>query len=442
MSKRVTATDLDELAPGARLNDGARAFFKKNSDGTVSAFQRSPAGIDVRAGRTEKGRGITAADVKALREACELLRNDAQRIANAIRLGKRKAGAAPKDDDPSVSPKQIDLTRASTVGDVWRTYAFECDRDGRWTDGNARRNRQRIARTLRVSPMWDRPASMISSDDVKALLAPRRKSTPAEAMKLASLLGLVFEYGKDKAGVVVNPVHAARKSTGLTGRKVLQDRFAAYTEVEELRKLRADIGTMPSDGPVRHAMMLQAYTCQRTGEVIPAEWSEFKPHGDDGSMLWTIPRARMKVKVGPDQKLILPPLVAKYVRAIPRTSRFVFPNADGSSHIALNLDKPMRETLERRGEHVPHGWRSALETLSDDGDVVGADGRPLFSQRWIDAVLDHGPKDETKKHYRRKPAYPGAGRVLAWWAQLLGNPFGDDEAKPAKRTQQRVAAEV
>jgi hypothetical protein len=126
-------------------------------------------------------------------------------------------------------------------------------------------------------------------------------------------------------------------------------------------------------------------------------------------------------KVPYDQQLVLPWPVVAYIKTLPIESWWVFQIEKRDGHITV-LDKAMRDQLKRKGEHVPHGWRSGLETQTST--AAGKDGMPMFMPQWVDAVLDHTPETKVKKAYRRVPAVVGGGIVLAWWCQQLGNPLG------------------
>jgi integrase len=416
MTHQVTAADLARLDDGARMPDGGRAYWRKNADGTVSGYQRLPDGRDVLAGRTVKGRPPLKAEVEAIREAFLRLRTNGARAA----MGKRAEGRVAIDVDPSVEAKPEKMAPGATLGMVWRAMLHALLITGKWSARNVHVNKLRVQKHLRPTPLWDRPIQKIDAQDLQVLLAPLRASTPNQELKLWGLLSMVFTHAQACDVIDASPVPKARAMMDNIAKRPTQERFAAYTTLPELRKLVVDIRNMNGELSMRSALLLQAFTCQRTGELVPAEWSEFSL--DTKPATWTIPRGRMKVKGLPyAQVLHLPAPVVKWLRTLPRTSQWVFPNDTGTGPIRA-LDKAMRDTLGRREKHVPHGWRAALETLADDGSVVDAKtGGALFSQRWIDAVLDHKPQN-VKKHYRREQAVEGGGHVLAWWCEKLGGP--------------------
>ena len=129
----------------------------------------------------------------------------------------------------------------------------------------------------------------------------------------------------------------------------------------------------------------------------------------------------MKIKDvarGP-QVLHLPPKLVAWIDKLPRRGPYVFADAKGEGKIATGtLDKAFRDTLGMAGVHVPQGWRSSLRTLARD--AADAEGRPLFSKDWIDAVADHSSGSAVTDRYIRAAAVAGGARVLAWWTEQLG----------------------
>jgi integrase len=109
-----------------------------------------------------------------------------------------------------------------------------------------------------------------------------------------------------------------------------------------------------------------------------------------------------------------------------KPSEYLFKGRQPDSHLSENtLPQTMRRDMALADEFVPHSWRSAFRTLA--GNAEDAEGRPLFSETWLEAVLDHQKASAVEAAYSRKQQMSkGAARAMQWWADLL---TGKEETK-------------
>jgi integrase len=418
LTAKVTASQLVQLAPGERLNDDGQLYWRKNSDGSLSAFQRvKRAGkwVDMRAGRVSSA--ITRKELTAARASAATLRYAPEPVALAPAPAAKSArGAKPAPEPVQVAALHVKLSPQATLGQVWPGFFEAVQVGGAWTGRNIKGNRLRVEKHLMPSPLWDMPIAQIEPTHVHALLLPLRTSTPDQERKVRGILSKIFTHAIGLGLVKFSPIDTANSLLRNTTKPPTKTNYPAIVDLTELRALAARIASMNGSASVRNALTLQAYTCQRSEEVAGARWEEF----DLEAGRWVIPRSRMKIKDrGWPQELVIPSALVEWVKRLPRRGDFVFADAKGEGRIATgSMDKAMREALNMGGKHVPHGWRSSMRTLAKD--AADADGRPLFAVAWLDAVQDHLSGSATTDAYERAAAVQGAGRVLAWWAAQLG----------------------
>ena len=406
----LTVAALAALSPGEKLSAGRALYVRCNADRTVSAtlrIKRAGRQIDLKSGvyKAPFNKPLIARiwrDADALRENAD-------------------AHIEKKAERPTANAEGAAVNKGSTLGEVWSAYLVEVERNGRWTERNMKANKDRANAHFADWSAWDRPASELTAEDIKNLIAPLRAKTPAQAKKLCGLLRLALTFAKGrKIATSALLVDEALEELKVTAGKAPKGRHHhALLDIAELRTLYKSIDTLSGAVAVRAALKLQALTCVRTGEVIAAEWSEFDL--DAREPTWTIPRARMKIKdtQRPAHVIHLPDAAVQLLRSLKGKDGFVFPGRAGyRDHVSDNtISQAMRRDLGMDGRMVPHGWRSALKTLATR--AVGEDGRPSFAPSWIETVLDHQSSDNVEQAYNRGQHFAEAGRVLAWWSNTL-----------------------
>lgn len=226
----------------------------------------------------------------------------------------------------------------------------------------------------------------------------------------AGVFRLAIAQGKIASS---NPADAARE---VITRRKLKGRQPALLTLPELGDLlrRARVANLSS--AVHAAHRLCAFTAQRLGNVISAEWSEFQLEGD--APRWVIPRAKMKAQDRHfDHVVILGPVIAAELRSWRKANGgpaagFVFPAVAGSQPFISHesVEKAYRVTLGLKGRHVPHGWRSAWSTL---GREAG------FEKDAVELALDHVSNSETVRAYDRGARLEARAKIASWWNEQL-----------------------
>ena len=302
-----------------------------------------------------------------------------------------------------------------TVADAWLAKS----KPG-WREPTMKYTADTLSRYAR--PLRGLPVNEITEPMVGALIehvVTQRKSIDT-ARKLLWTLRSLFRYAQARGFCTHNPAQAAGE---LIPRKLDTGRRPAYLEWERLGDVLRRASAAHLSRPVHMAHRLVAFSAQRVGTVIAAEWAEFAELDADVPT-WIIPRKKMKAQDRPhDHRVILGPAMAEELRAwrtVTGSGRYLFPSltqADG--HISgESLSRAYRVILGLKNEHTPHGWRAAFSTLARENG---------FDRDAVEMALDHIHASEVVRAYDRGARLPERIRVAQWWCDQLvraerGNP--------------------
>lgn len=387
---RLSAAILNRRKVPGKLTDGLALSFVRNKDGSLTAWQRVK-------------RGGKESDIRVAALAGEVTPAWLQEVrAKAFDLKSSGASGASTTFEAAWSDFYQAVTTASHP---------------KWSASTASQCEARMLNHVAPSGLWSMPVTAIRSSDVEDALAAVRAARPKLAPKVLHLVGQVISYAAHDLGLEVNAAKVLREKLKVSERPVRMDRLPAITDWAGLGALLQAIEASTLRPVTRWALLLQAYTAQRSGEVAGAKWAEI----DFEAGAWMIPRERMKISdraAKPyDQRLLLPSTALDLLRKMPKGSDWLFPPRNGESdHISVEAFSQAFQRLGFRGVATPHGWRSALKTLAND--AADEQGRPLFAERWAQDVLDHAVTG-VESHYTRAQAESGMGKVLAWWGKQL-----------------------
>lgn len=161
--------------------------------------------------------------------------------------------------------------------------------------------------------------------------------------------------------------------------------------VAKLRKL---------DGLSSSALELQILTATRPGEVVGASWDEF--NFDDA--LWVIPAKRMKAFK--DHEIPLSNQALSVLKALPKTSKFVFPGASTEKH--LTTDAGMKCIKNIEPSITAHGFRSTFRDWAAD-----CTSHP---REVCEHALAHQLKDKAEAAYSRSSQLSKRKVLMTDWA--------------------------
>nr|WP_321499364.1 tyrosine-type recombinase/integrase [uncultured Dethiosulfovibrio sp.] len=187
--------------------------------------------------------------------------------------------------------------------------------------------------------------------------------------------------------------------------------MATITDPPRIGQLMRDIDT-GLVGQIKYALLFQAYTFARPGELRKAEWVEF-----DGDT-WKIPAEKMKMK-----RIHWVPLsrqaleILDKLREISGKSRYLFPSI-------RSMTRPMSDAtvlaaLRRLGytqdEMTGHGFRSMFSTIANEHG---------WPPDVIERQLAHVPKNAVRAAYNHAEYLPKRIELMQWWADWLDEQRG------------------
>lgn len=142
-----------------------------------------------------------------------------------------------------------------------------------------------------LSRIGNRPIADIKPPEIaKMILAIEERGAADVARRALQNTQQIFRYAMAFGLAAQNPAAAFRPSDILKQRSTTN---FARIEVSELPKLVKKIELYDGSDFVRLALQLMALVFVRTGELIPAQWSEFDRR--EGK-IWSVPAERMKMR--------------------------------------------------------------------------------------------------------------------------------------------------
>ena len=231
--------------------------------------------------------------------------------ALSLRDARMKAGnlreAVDAGRDPAVEKrheitKRIETRQLGTLGDLLALYVLDLEIDGKRTANEVKRIKSKdVPPTLR-----DRPAHLISKDDILDILTPiAQRGAPVHSDNVRAYLRAAFELGLNAESTTRwrgrairfelqhNPVAAIKKTIS---RRLRGNRYLSRDEIRTI--WHTDLLTPP----MLLALKLLLATGQRVEEVLHAAWKEF----DLIEKIWEIPGERRKTRGRTSEPHIVP----------------------------------------------------------------------------------------------------------------------------------------
>jgi integrase len=184
-----------------------------------------------------------------------------------------------------------------------------------------------------------------------------------------------------------------------------------YAEVGEFMvKLRK------RQGIAARAVELQILTACRPGEVAGAKWGEV----DLDAATWSIPAERMKA--GREHRVPLSSDAVALLKALPRSSDYVFPGVRGKPITTDGMLKSLR--VVRKGIDS-HGFRSTFRDWAADCTAYRND--------IAEAALAHVLKDKSEAAYKRTDLFAKRARLMNDWAKYCAAPMPSEMVTPIRK---------
>ncbi len=183
---------------------------------------------------------------------------------------------------------------------------------GNWWDREGSRNMSQWKYLVpRITDAFGKlKARQVTSDAVQDFLDGLRRTLSASSCNhFRTILNRIFNYSIERQAYDFNPVKAVKQYREPPGR----DRFPTVDEVRKLMEKLAD------DPEVLAAVMVLATTTMRKGEILKRKWYELHLEG-------TPAYVSVMDKNGHVKKIPIPHVAAAMLKALPRTSEWVFPS--------------------------------------------------------------------------------------------------------------------
>jgi integrase len=180
-------------------------------------------------------------------------------------------------------------------------------------------------------PWADRPLNSLQRREVRAWYSELAE-TPGAANKALTLLRSLYNWALDMESIsVANPALRMRRFP-----ETKRDRFLT---VEELQRFMTGLAHVSIKA--RAYLLLILLTASRRSEARSIKWADI----DEATRLWKKPRT----KNGKSQFVPLPVQVLEALRALPRTSEYVFSGKDGQPWAGATAEKTWRLIRRRWG---------------------------------------------------------------------------------------------
>ncbi|MDY3869462.1 MAG: tyrosine-type recombinase/integrase [Pyramidobacter sp.] len=248
----------------------------------------------------------------------------------------------------------------------------------------------------------DIPVSDLTAAEVLQLVQRTEEVSPNLAHCLLGMIGQALRFGVSMDVVASDVTRDLRNAL-----KVAVTRHrASTTDPAQISRLMRAIKQLP-DGVVKYALLLQAYTFVRPGELQRAEWKEF----DLAGSLWRIPAEKMKKRrphIVPLSRQSVD--ILKKMQALRRESNYVFV-LRGETHISdVTLLNALRRLGFDKNEMSLHGFRSmASTTLNEHG----------WSSDLIELQLSHVEGNNVRAAYNFAEHLDRRRDMMQWYSNYL-----------------------
>jgi integrase len=358
------------------------------------------------------------------------------RVAHAAARSQLLGGADPMAERKAEKNAELELKRraeAETTGDVVNPFRdiaaqwFE-----KWKVGKVERYARDTETRLNedvLSRIGNRPIASIKPPEIaNMILAIEQRGAADVARRALQNTQQIFRYAMAFGLAEQNPAAAFRPSDILKQRVTTN---FARVEVCELPALLKKIELYDGSHFVRLALQMMALVFVRTGELMPAQWSEF----DREDKLWSIPAKRMKMRrphLVPLSRQTLAVIDELFERR--KNDVWVFPGERSCPYMNKNSMLCALKRMGYEGEMTGHGFRGLASTVLNE---IG------YERAHIEMQLAHAPKNEVEGAYNKALYLPQRRIMMQGWADFLdelrnSNTRGH-RTNPLSRVKQQIA---
>ncbi len=291
----------------------------------------------------------------------------------------------------------------------------------KWKTGKVERYARDTEKRLKedvLSRIGNRPIAAIKPAEIASIiLAIEERGAEDVARRVLQNTQQIFRYAMAFGLAEQNPAAAFRPSDILKQR--VTTNFARVEE-SELPALLKKIDLYDGSHFVRLALRMMALVFVRTGELIPAQWSEF----DRKDKIWSIPPQRMKMRrphLVPLSRQVLAVLAELWERR--KNDVWVFPGERSCPFMNKNSMLGALKRMGYKGEMTGHGFRGLASTILNE---IG------YERAHIEMQLAHAPKNEVEGAYNKALYLPQRRVMMQRWADFL------DEARKSGEGRRRI----
>jgi integrase len=400
--RRLAATTIDGLGAG-RYHDGGRLYLHVSDlpakDGNIHRtkrweFRYTFAGRARYMGLGSYSAGITLAKA---RELADNARAKLQEGIDPIDERDRIRAQAAKQQRQDQQYAERTFGRAA---EEWLKL-----KEPNWRSTIYREQTRRIV-TRACAPIWKKPVSNITDDDVDGVLEPVFATTPKTArtltMHVAGVLDLA-EARKWRQGP--NPARWGRLKWHFTAPSTDDVRHHPALPHAQAPDFAAALRSC--DGVVAPALEFLLLTCTRTSDVIGATWPQVGSL-DVPRPTWTIPQT----KAIKDFRVPLSPRAVELLKQLPpiADNDHIFPGE--RLGCAIN-EGSMVKLLKRHlaPGYTVHGLRSTFKDWTRD--------TRHYDQELVEMCLAHRLGNRTEQAYARSDLFDKRAEIMADWADYL-----------------------
>lgn len=318
---------------------------------------------------------------------------------------------------------EAEVNGAKTNGEIVNSFRkvaaqwFEKWRVGK-VERYARDTEKRLKEDV-LSRIGDRPIAAIKPPEIASLiLAIEERGAEDVARRALQNTQQIFRYAMAFGLAEQNPAAAFRPADILKQRVTTN---FARVEASALPALLKKIDLYDGSHFVRLALQMMALVFLRTGELIPAQWSEF----DHVDKLWSIPAERMKMRrphLVPLSRQVLVVLDELWERRA--NDVWVFPGERSCPYMSKNSMLCALKRMGYKGEMTGHGFRGLASTILNE---MG------YERAHIEMQLAHAPKNDVEAAYNKALYLPQRRVMMQGWADFL------DESRKLPKGSPRVS---
>lgn len=312
-----------------------------------------------------------------------------------------------QDIDPSAQRKQNKAERRNALTNTFEAIARDWMkvRGKEWSETYAGKTKACLERHA-FPVIGSKPINGITAPELLTMLrAIEKRGTVDMAHRIQQHCGAVFRYAISTGIADADPTPSLHGALSTVKTK----HYAALTDPKEFADLLRAIDEYRGEVTTKMAMLMLAYTFQRTKEIRFAEWSQFDLDG----ALWRIPAEVMKMReahIVPLSKQVIS--ILQELKTLTGNGTLLFPSTTNRSRpISENTVTYALARMGFKGRMTGHGFRSVASTILNEQG---------YRHDVIERQLAHSEQNQVRAAYNRAEYLPERKAMMQEWADYLG----------------------